>query len=640
MQFKHPELLYALFLLLIPIIVHLFQFRKFQKVAFTNVAFLKEINLQTRKSSQLKKWLTLLSRLLFLTAIIFAFAQPYSAKKSALNLKSETVIYIDNSFSMQAKGNQGELLKRAVQDIISNVPEEENISLITNDNTYRNTTIKNIKNELLVLNYSSKTWSYDAALLKCKKLFKPSTPVKNIVFVSDFQEQQNNFNPEYDSLYNIHAVKLIPVNNNNVSIDSAYISNTTANAMELKVVIRNNGAFIDNLPVSLFNNDTLIAKTSVAINKDTIASFLMPVNNIINGKIIIKDTGLQYDNSLFFNINKLSKIKVLTINNSDDTFLKRIYTNDEFSFTSSVLNQVNYNIINEQHLIILNELNSLPNSLINILKSFTLQGGFVLIIPSNNIDVETYDTFLLNFNTSFTNFVTGEKRITTINYSHPIYANGVFEKRVTNFQYPKVDSFYSTSNNKGSEILLYEDNRVFLYENKHAYIFTAALNSSNSNFKNSPLIVPTLYNIGKFSLNNPNIYFIIGDNNTFDVSVNLSQDDILSLVSNDVNMIPKQQYYNNKVTITTTDEPSVSNTYSVNNKNMNLQNVSYNYNRNESQLIYQDLSKLKNITLNNSVTDIFNILKSDTKVNNLWKWFVIFALAFLIIEMLILKYFK
>ena len=640
MQFKHPELLYALFLLLIPIIVHLFQFRKFQKVAFTNVAFLKEINLQTRKSSQLKKWLTLLTRLLFLTAIIFAFAQPYSAKKSALNLKSETVIYIDNSFSMQAKGNQGELLKRAVQDIISNVPEEENISLITNDNTYRNTTIKNIKNELLVLNYSSKTWSYDAALLKCKKLFKPSTPVKNIVFVSDFQEQQNNFNPEYDSLYNIHAVKLIPVNNNNVSIDSAYISNTTANAMELKVVIRNNGAFIGNLPVSLFNNDTLIAKTSVAINKDTIASFLMPVNNIINGKIIIKDTGLQYDNSLFFNINKLSKIKVLTINNSDDTFLKRIYTNDEFSFTSSVLNQVNYNIINEQHLIILNELNSLPNSLINILKSFTLQGGFVLIIPSNNIDMETYDTFLLNFNTSFTNFVTGEKRITTINYSHPIYANGVFEKRVTNFQYPKVDSFYSTSNNKGLEILLYEDNRVFLYENKHAYIFTAALNSSNSNFKNSPLIVPTLYNIGKFSLNNPNLYFIIGDNNTFDVSVNLSQDDILSLVSNDVNMIPKQQYYNNKVTITTTDEPSVSNTYSVNNKNMNLQNVSYNYNRNESQLIYQDLSKLKNITLNNSVTDIFNILKSDTKVNNLWKWFVIFALAFLIIEMLILKYFK
>ncbi|MGK0323583.1 MAG: hypothetical protein ACJAR4_001625, partial [Psychroserpens sp.] len=58
MQFKHPELLYALLLLIIPIIVHLFQLRKFKSVAFTNVQFLKELTIQTRKSSQIKKWLT------------------------------------------------------------------------------------------------------------------------------------------------------------------------------------------------------------------------------------------------------------------------------------------------------------------------------------------------------------------------------------------------------------------------------------------------------------------------------------------------------------------------------------------------------------------------------------------------------
>ena len=141
MQFKHPELLYALFFLLIPIIVHLFQFRKFQKEDFTNVAFLKEVTLQTRKSSQLKKWLTLLTRLLIFAAIIFAFAQPFSSKKNAFNTKTETVIYLDNSFSMQAKGNQGELLKRALQDIITNIPEDETFSLVTNDNTYKNTNL-------------------------------------------------------------------------------------------------------------------------------------------------------------------------------------------------------------------------------------------------------------------------------------------------------------------------------------------------------------------------------------------------------------------------------------------------------------------------------------------------------------------
>ena len=114
MQFQHPELLYALALLLIPIFIHLFQLRRFQKIDFTNVAFLKKVTIETRKSSQLKKWLTLLARLLALACIVLAFAQPFTAPETALNTNKETVLYLDNSFSMQAKGAQGPLLQRAL----------------------------------------------------------------------------------------------------------------------------------------------------------------------------------------------------------------------------------------------------------------------------------------------------------------------------------------------------------------------------------------------------------------------------------------------------------------------------------------------------------------------------------------------
>jgi len=315
MQFKHPELLYALFLLLIPIIVHLFQLRKFQKEAFTNVAFLKEVTLQTRKSSQLKKWLTLLTRLLLLACIILAFAQPFTAKTNTFKTKSETVIYLDNSFSMQAKGEQGDLLKRAVQDIISNVPENNTISLLTNDDTYKNTSIKAIKNDLLQLEYSAKSMPYDAALLKAKTLFrKEKESLKHIVFISDFQQQTTNFNPITDSLTNILAVQLKPVNSNNVSVDSAYISNTTVSSFELTVQLKHTGTPIENLSVSLYNDDQLIAKTSVAINNNAKATFSLPTNTIVYGKISIDDAGLQYDNELFFNINEVEKINVMSIN--------------------------------------------------------------------------------------------------------------------------------------------------------------------------------------------------------------------------------------------------------------------------------------------------------------------------------------
>jgi len=47
MQFLYPSFLWALLALAIPIIIHLFYFRRFKKVFFTNVKFLKEVKEET-----------------------------------------------------------------------------------------------------------------------------------------------------------------------------------------------------------------------------------------------------------------------------------------------------------------------------------------------------------------------------------------------------------------------------------------------------------------------------------------------------------------------------------------------------------------------------------------------------------------
>ncbi|MFD1613996.1 BatA domain-containing protein [Gelatiniphilus marinus] len=645
MQFKHPEILYALLLLLIPIIVHLFQLRKFKKTAFTNVAFLKEATLKTRKSSKIKKWLVLCTRLLLLAAIVFAFAQPFTTKTNVLNAKKETVIYLDNSFSMQAKGSNGGLLKRAVQDLINSIPENENITLFTNNSVFNNTTIKSIKNELLQLNYSPNTLSVQAVLLKSNTFYNHSTNIstntlKNTVLISDFQINNNSTSITTDTLSNLHLVKLKPVNINNIALDSAYISNTSPTDIELTVQLKQSGNGIDNVPVSLFNNNRLIAKTSVEISNKASTVFSLPANKIINGKITINDAHLQFDNSLFFNISNSSRINVLSINESDDSFLKRIYNAAEFNYTSTSTNQLNYNGLDNQHLIILNELSTIPNALISALKAFENNGGFLVVIPSKDIAKSSYNTLLVNYATSFNDLITTKKRITTINYSHPLYSNGVFEKQVRNFQYPKVNSFYNVVSNGASKVLSFEDDKAFLYQNQNTFIFTSALSSANSNFKNSPLIVPTLYNIAKLSFKIPQLYYTIGEENSFDVDTQLQQDDILSMENNDVNMIPKQQNFNNKVVIYTSNNPSIAGTYAIKKKAETITNISYNYNRNESDLVYTNFSNITGASLSDSISEIFYTIKSDTKINALWKWFVIFALALLLIEMLILKYFK
>ena len=209
-----------------------------------------------------------------------------------------------------------------------------------------------------------------------------------------------------------------------------------------------------------------------------------------------------------------------------------------------------------------------------------------------------------------------------------------------NFQYPKVNSYYTFQTEKASNILQFEDGKSFLTNGNNLFVFASALNSKNSNFKNSPLIVPTLYNIAKRSFQISNLYYIIGEENNFDVNVTLQQDEILSLEKVDINLIPQQQYFNNKVSITTNEVPNSAGIYAIKNKTATIQNISYNYSRLESNLIYQDISSLNNIIKNDTITQLFDTIKSDSKINELWKWFVIFALVFLLIEMLILKYLK
>jgi len=642
MQFKNPELLYALFLLLIPIIVHLFQLRKFQKEYFTNVDVLKKVQLQTRKSATIKKWLILLTRLLLLAAIIIAFAQPYTSKIKAFNTAKQTVIYLDNSFSMQAKGDKGPLLKRAIQDLIQTLPENQNLSIVTNTETYLNTTIKAIKNDLLQLNYSSNQLSYNAALLKAKKTFNnQDNTVKNLIFISDFQQKNTDFTIKKDTNLTVNLVQLKPESTSNISIDSLYISKQTANNIELSVILKTNSTSKITLPVSIYNNDNLLSKATVDLNQKASTVFTIPNDQVTKGKITIEDTQLQFDNSLYFNINSPSKINVLAISNTNDSYLSRIFTEDEFIFTTKTTNTLDYSLFDTQNLVVINEIEALPESLTTALKAFTDQGGSVVFIPNTNGNLNNYNTFLQRFNFApFSAINANQKRITTINYAHPLYANGVFEKQVDNFQYPKVERYFPQINLKATPILQFEDNKPFLSQNQSLYVFSAPINTDNSNFKNINLIVPTFYNIAKQSLNTTTLYYTIGQNTSYDVATNLQQDAVLTLVNGNDKIIPEQYYFNNKVLIKTNDIPELAGIYDIKDKTKILQNVSYNYNRTESNLNYLNLDNINNTTVSNSITTVLDNINNDTKVNELWKWFVILGLVLLILEMLILKYFK
>ena len=638
MQFKYPELLWGLLLLLIPILIHLFQLRRFKKTPFTNVKFLKQVVSESRKSSSLKKWLLLFTRMGLLAALVFAFAQPFIANDTALQEK-ETVFYLDDSFSMNGQIENVNLFKNTIQDFIKYIPNEQRFTLFTNKQVYKDVEVKDIQNELLNLSVAAEQLAIAEIVLKANTyLSDNAASQKNLVIISDFQQRMGN-PTAIDSTKNINISFIKPSNTIllNTAIDSVFIAERNNENIELVALLSTNSEE-ETIPVSLFNNDKLIAKTAAKFDgtKNSEVRFTINTNEVILGKVAISDTGLDYDNQFYFNIDEKSKIKILVIGNSSSDFLKRIYTEDEFDFSTSTLAQLNYSTIENQDLVILNEVQKLPSSLITAIITLSNNGGSFVLIPSTDGEIASYNELASSFFSSqYVNEVSQKMSIATVITEHPLFVN-VFDKKVTDFQFPSVNQRFKFKT-KAPIALEFQNKEPFLLGGKNAFFFAAAINNDNSNFKNSPLIVPAFYNMGMNSLKLPPLYVTIGSDVEIELPVTLQQDDIIKIADKENEFIPQQRVLPKKVQINFTENPKSAGIYRVKHNEQTLRHISFNNNRKESELLYSQLPENNNQT---SLSDFFLESQKNNAINEFWKWFAILAFAFVLIETALQRFLK
>ena len=646
MQFKHPEILYFLFLLVLPILVHLFQLRRFKKEYFTNVQFLKALSIQTRKSSKLKKWLLLATRLLLMSALIFAFAQPFFNAKDKNNVSNEMFIILDNSFSMQAKGQKGELLKRAIEDLLEHTPENQNFSLITNNQTFWNTDIKSIQKDLQNLKYAPSQFDLDNQIAKIKS--RKSNFKKDIIVITDAVGLKINQLKNNDE--NLNTFFIIPKaeKSENVSIDSVYINQTLDKFYEIGLKLSVFGGEKKEFPIGLYNQNKLIAKTLLKLEtKQKTINFTIPKEDF-NGYFSITDNSLDYDNNLYFSISKPEKINVISIGTTENSvFLSKIYNSHEFNFSNFEIKSLDYNVLEKQDAIVLNELSEIPQALQTTLKSFVEKGGNLIFIPSEKCNVANCNAFLNNFGSvQFKNLDEKQKLITKIAFENPLY-NGVFEKKIINFQYPGTKKSFVVSTSNPS-ILSFEDQSVFLTSIQNlmgkVYVFLAPLNKQNSNFLQSPLVVPTIYNMAQNTQKTGICAFTIGNNNTLIIDANLSKDEIVNLKNtskkNGENFIPVQQILNKKVKLAFNNYPEEAGNFGAFAKDNLLKNISFNFDRTESNLAEPNLDLLNDFKKSDSIETLFDTIKADRTNNEIWKWFIVLTLLFIVAELLIQKFVK
>jgi hypothetical protein len=241
MRFQNPQLLYFLFAIAIPILIHLFNFRKHKIIYFSSIRFLKEIKEDNRKKSNLKNLLILLSRILAISCLVLAFAKPYIPINSKNKTTSNVFIYVDNSFSMDAESVNGRLMsiaKEKARSISKTYPIETNFWLINNDFLAQHNNSNNAS-EIASQIDAIKTSSHSKNL---NQIVNRQASLKNqnahLYIISDMQisglqvKELTNFDIN-------NYLFLIPITsnkNNNISIDSCWINTPVfSNDQEISV---------------------------------------------------------------------------------------------------------------------------------------------------------------------------------------------------------------------------------------------------------------------------------------------------------------------------------------------------------------------------------------------------------------------
>ncbi|MEY4038050.1 MAG: hypothetical protein RIR67_360, partial [Bacteroidota bacterium] len=363
-----------------------------------------------------------------------------------------------------------------------------------------------------------------------------------------------------------------------------------------------------------------------------------------HGSVSLVDNGLTFDNTYYFSIGESQKTKVISIGEvAKSSFLSRIYTNDEFEYQNSTLAQLDYNLIENQDAIVLNEVEEIPQALQTTLHSFVEKGGNLILIPSAKASISNLNSLVQKTgNTTFKSVNTTEKLITKIHFNHPIFRN-VFENQISNFQYPKTKTSFTITSTSPA-ILSYQDESSFLISsNKGAgtlSIFSAPLNRENSNFQQSPLIVPVFYQLAQSHQMNDIDALTIGNTDSFFIKTTIAEEGVLTIKNKNEQFIPIQQILSTKVKMNFGEYPKQAGNFSIINNKKWIQNISFNYNRSESDLFQNNEKLLSNSVQIGSVATLFNHIQSENNDSQIWKWFLIFALLFLVTEMAIIRFMK
>ncbi|MFI5149613.1 MAG: BatA domain-containing protein [Bacteroidia bacterium] len=691
MQFVYPTFLFALASLSIPIIIHLFNFRKFKTVYFTNVRFLKEVKEETQAKSRLKHLLVLFARLLALTFLILAFAQPFIPRSQTLIPKGAKAVsvYIDNSFSMDAENKSGRLLdeaRKAAREIASSYKPTDQFQLLTNDFEGRHQRLLNreefLENvEEVKLSPALRNLS-EITSRQAEILIHSGAPrgAKIAFIISDFQKSTWDAEKlKNDTSVSYHLVPVKAEEQKNLYVDSCWFDSPVRklNRPEyMHVRIRNASAqeYV-NVPMKLFINGQQKTPSSFSIGAnakvDTVIAFTVRETGWQDGRVEITDSPITFDDIFYFSYRISKTLPVLSIAPASagkggvDPVSNLFKKDSAFSYTSVNENAVDYSSLAHNSLIVTQGLNTISSGLSQELTRFVQNGGCLLLFPSGNADPVSYNTFFDQLHLpGLAELDTARMPVEQLNSEQEIYKEGVFEKKNAGAQKGPMDlplvfrhfRLNRSSHSTEEYLMKLRNGEIFLAKyasgKGNVYLCTAPLNDG-SNFTKHALFVPTLLQIAFFSQTQNRLFYTIGSNDVVELlNANTSGENVFHISSSELkaDIIPEHRIIDSKTEIYVRNQINKAGNYVLSSNTEKIQSLSFNYDRRESDIRTFQTSELKLICEKAGWIN-FNTIETGGKGlqagladidqgRKLWKFCVMLCLLFLAAEVMLLRWFK
>jgi hypothetical protein len=674
MNFVNPSFLWALLVLAIPVIIHLFHFRRYKTIYFSNVNFLKEVQQERNNIRQVKRWLLLLSRLLLLFFLVMAFAQPFLKGKTSGQIgKNAVSVYLDNSYSMGLKNKGVELLewgKDRATEIVKSGSEADEYLVLTNDLKVEEQRWKSREDALNYINsvqVSDKSLPLETILQKQLYLFSKSKSdfLKNYL-VSDFQQSAlTSLEFEKDSLHSHYFVHLAADNVKNIYVDSVWMVNPVnrlGNSNMVLYRIKNSSELdVESLSVTLKINDEVQAVRELNLMTEETRIDTLYFTVYKEGwqlaEVSITDYPITMDDQFFFSFEVKKTRKVLEIvDGNTPNIVKSVFGNDEWmEYQQKESGQLDYSDFQSYDLIVLNELENVSSGLENSTLQYIQSGGNVLLIPSATANQSAYSSALSAVGgIQFSDIKQGKYNLLKPNLSDPLI-KGIVAEFPANTVMPNISKYFpiaTGSRVRQQNILVLNNNEPLLarfpVENGNLFIQTVPNLASFSEFQNHWSYAPIIYNIALAGGMGNSLYVINGQNEWVVVENKLERkDDVVTLSNESMELIPEQRVLNNRlfVNIGQSDEIT-SGHYAVGLGDKTLANLSINLNRLESEMKFANEAELRKdfpevaaISSGLNPSAVQNIqLNSNGKP--LWRICLILALLFLISEVLILRFMR